>query len=70
MEKEIFKNIYNERLDKIEELSKKNISDNIKFIAESSGNETGFTKVEDPIVFLNNIRTNKMTIERAKNLRE
>ena len=66
----IFKNISNKRLDEIEELSNKTNYDNLAFIAKNSGKETDFTAVEDPIVFLDNIRTNKITIERAKNLQE
>ena len=66
----IFKNISNKRLDEIEELSNKTNYDNLAFIAKNSGKETDFTTVEDPVVFLDNIRTNKITIERAKNLQE
>ena len=36
-------------------------------MAESSGNETDFTKKENPIVFLTNLRANKIITERAKN---
>ena len=65
--KKKYENIYNKRLDAIEELSKKNYYNNLKFMAESSGNETDFTKKENPIVFLTNFRANKIIIERAKN---
>ena len=48
-------------LDKIEELSNKINYDNLKCIVKSSANETGFTKAEDPIAFLNNI-TKKIAV--------
>ena len=66
----IFKNISNKRLDEIEELSNETNYDNLAFIAKNSGKETDFTTVEDPVVFLDNIRTNKITRERAKTLQE
>ena len=69
-EREIFKNIYNERLNKIEELTKKINYDDLNFIFQSSGDETNFTKVEDPIVFLNDIKTDKTRLEEANNLQK
>ena len=44
-EKEISKNIYNKRLDRIEELTKKNNYDDLNFIVESSGDETSNYKI-------------------------
>ena len=41
-EREIFKNIYNERFDKIEELFKISDYDNLHFIVQGSGDETNF----------------------------
>ena len=69
-EREIFKNIYKKRLDKIEELTKKINYDDLNFIVESSGDETSFTKVEDPMVFLNNIKRGKIKLEERKILQE
>ena len=66
----MFKNIYNERLDKIEGLTKKTNYDDLNFIVQSSGDETDFTKVENPMVFLNNIKTGKIKVEEANNLQE
>ena len=63
---EIFTNIYNERLDKIEELTKKINFDNLKYFAEESGLETDFSAKDDPITFPNDIKTIKITIEEAK----
>ena len=68
--KGIFKNIYNERLDEIEELTKKINYDNLNFIAESGGNETNFTNLEDLAVILNDIKTDKLKLEEAKKVQE
>ena len=65
-EREIFKNIYNERLDKIEGLRKKIDYNDLRFIVSSTGDENDFSGVEDPNTFLNNIKTNKRTMEQAK----
>ena len=43
-EREIFTNIYNKRLDKIEELTKKIDGNNLIFTALSSGNTIDFSK--------------------------
>ena len=37
----------------------------MNFISKSSGNETNFSEVEDPITFVNNIESNKITLEQA-----
>ena len=66
-EREIFKNIYNKRLDKIEELSKKIDYNNLKYTVISSGE---FDKSEDPLVFLNDIKKGKISLEEAKNLQQ
>ena len=64
-EREIFKNIYNETLVKIEELTKKINFDNLKYFTELSNMETDFSFKKVPINFLNDIKTNKITIEQA-----
>ena len=66
--KKIFKNIYNKRLDRIEELTKKINYDDLNFIVESCGDETNFIDLEDPIVFLSDIKTVTLKLEEAKNL--
>ena len=55
-EREIFKDIYNKRLDKLEELNNKIDYDNLKYVVESSGDEYSFNKIEDPISLLNDIK--------------
>ena len=66
-EREIFKDIYNKRLDKIEELNNKNDYDNLKYVVVGSGEKFGFGVSEDTIAFLNDIKKGKISIEEAKN---
>ena len=54
-EREIFKDIYNKRLDKLEELNNKTDYDNLNYVVESSGEECSFNKIKDPIALLNDI---------------
>ena len=68
--REIFKNIYNERLDKVEELTKNISYNDLTFIVESSGNETNFTKTDDSMTFLNNIKESEMKLQEAKKIQE
>ena len=65
-EREIFKNIYNERLDKIDELSKKNYFNNLKYIVSSTGLETDFSELKDPEALLHNIKKHKISIDEAQ----
>ena len=52
--------------DLIEELTVKSNFDYLSYIVESSGNETNFTGVEDPMVFLNDIKIGKLRLEEVK----
>ena len=54
-ERKIFKDIYNKRLDKIEELSNKIDYDNLKYVVVSTGDEYIFDNLDDPLTLLNNI---------------
>ena len=65
-EREIFKDIYNKRLDKLEELNNKIDYDNLKYVIESSRDECSFNKIKDPIALLNNIKKGKISLEEAK----
>ena len=67
---EIFKDIYNKRLDKIEELNNKIDYNNLKYVVASSGDEYRFNKIEDPITFLNKIKKGKISQKKAKNQQE
>ena len=53
-EREIFRNIYNKRLDKIEELSKKIDGNNLIFTTLTTGETIDFTRKNDPLTFLQN----------------
>ena len=65
-EREIYRKIYNKRLDKIEELTEKINDDNLIFTIISTGKTIDFTKKDDPLIFLNKIQERKITIEEAK----
>ena len=65
-EREIFKDIYIKRLDKLEELNNKIDYDNLKYVVESSGVEYSFNKIKDPIIFLNDIKKGQISLEEAK----
>ena len=65
-EREIFINIYNKRLDKIEKLSKKIDYNNLKYTVISSGEEFEFDKSEDPVLFLNNIKKVKYQLRKQR----
>ena len=69
-EREIFSNIYNKRLDKIEELTKKIDDNNLIFTTLSTGEEVDFTGKNDPLTSIKKIRDGKITLERATELQE
>ena len=69
-ERDIFKSNYNKRLDNIEEVTKKIDNNDFYFIVISTGDETDFSEVEDPITFLNNIKSGEIAIEEAKQSQE
>ena len=65
-EREIFKNIYNKRLYKIEELDKNIDYDNLIFITESKNRKTDFSRKKGPVDFLTKIKKGETAIEQAK----
>ena len=65
-EREIFKDIYNKRLDKIKELDNKIDYDNLKYVVERSGVEYNFNKIKDPITFLKDIKEGLISVEESK----
>ena len=65
-EREIFKDIYNKRLDKIEVVTEKIDDNNLVFTALSTEKNPDFSKKDDPLTFRNKIRKGKITIEEAK----
>ena len=68
--KNFLKIFYNKKLDKTEELSKKFYYNNLKYTIICSGEEFEFDKSEDPIIFLNDIKKGKISLDEAKNMQE
>ena len=64
-EREIFKDIYNKRLDKLVELNNKIDYNNLKYIVVSSGDEYDFNNLDGPLTFLNNIKKGKISLDKA-----
>ena len=69
-EREIFTNIYNKRLDKIEELTKKKDGNNLIFTALSTEDTIDFSRKTDPLTLPKKIRDGKIKVERARVLQE
>ena len=65
-EREIFKNIYTERLDKIKEVNKAINYKNLKYTVISTGEEFEFDNTEDLLVFFNDVKTGTISLEEAK----
>ena len=65
-EQEIFRNIYNKRLGKIEEGSNKIDDNNLIFTIISTGRTIDFIKKDDPVTFLNKIKKGEITVEEAR----
>ena len=51
---------------KEKEVTKKINYDELKFTVQSTGEETDFSKVDDPVVFLKDVRTGKITPKKLK----
>ena len=64
-EREIFNDIYNKRLDKIEELSNKIDYDNLKYVAVGTGDKYNFDNLDDALTFLNNIKEGEISMKKA-----
>ena len=65
-EREIFKDIYNKRLNEIEEMSNEIDYDDLDYVVLSSNMEYKFSIEKDPISFLNAIKKGEMSLEEAK----
>ena len=65
-EREIFKDIYNKKLDKLEELNKKIDYNNLKYVTANNRSSYTFSEVEDPITFLNEVKKGETSLEEAK----
>ena len=66
-EREIFKDIYNKRLDKIEELNNKIDYDNPEYAVYRSKKIYDFSELADPLTLLDEIRKGEISLEQAKN---
>ena len=69
-EREIFKDIYNKRLDKIEELSNKIDYNDLKYVTINSNTTYNFSDITDPITYLNEIKNGKVLLKEAKNIQQ
>ena len=65
-EREIFKGIYNKRLDRIEELNNKIDYNNLEYPVYSKGDSLDFSKLVDPLTLLDIIKKGEITQETAK----
>ena len=66
-EREIFKDIYNKRLDKIEEMNNEIDYDDLDYAVLSKDMEYNFSIEKDPISLLNTIKEGEISLEEAKN---
>ena len=66
-EREILKDIYNKRLDKIEELNDKFDYDNLEYVIYRSKKIYNFSELVDPLTLLDEIEKGEISIEQAKN---
>ena len=65
-ETEIFKDIYNRTLDKIEELSNKIDYNDLKYVSVNNRTSYSFSELEGPLTFLNEIQKGETSLEEAK----
>ena len=66
-ERGIFRDIYNDRLDEIQSASHNINYNNLSYKFMGSGDEYKFDGLKDPLVFLNNIKKGKISIQEANN---
>ena len=66
-EKEIFKDIYNKRLDEIEELNNKIDYDNLQYFIYNKKHIINFSEIKSPLTLLDEIKKGEMTREEARN---
>ena len=65
-ERQIFKNIYSKGLDKIDKLFKKVDYSDVKFIVNNSGLKIDFSKLKDPVAFVDSSKNLEILIEEAR----
>ena len=64
-EREIFKDVYNKRLDKIEELNNKIDYNNLNYVVAGTGDKYSFDYLDDTLIFLNNIKKGEISMKKA-----
>ena len=64
--REIFKDIYNKRLDQIEELNSKIDYNNLEYAVYRRKRIYGFSKLVDPLTLLDEIKKGEISIEKSK----
>ena len=69
-EREIFKDIYNKRFDKIEEMNNEIDYDDLDYVILRSDMEYNFSIERDPISLLNTNKKGEMSLEEAKNTQQ
>ena len=69
-EREIFRDIYNDRLEQIQRANFDDDYNNLKYTVVSTGKQFDFSESEDPLVFLNDIKKGKISIQEAKNIQK
>ena len=69
-EREIFKDIYNKRLDKIEEMNNKIDYDDLEYVVLSNEMAYNFSVEKDPISLLNDIKSGETTLKEAKDAQQ
>ena len=65
-EREIFKDIYNKRLDRIEELNNKIDYNNLKYPMYATKNSLDFSELTDPLTLLDKIKKGELKLETAR----
>ena len=64
-EREIFKDVYNKRLDKIEELNNKIDYNNLNYVVVDTGDKYSFDDLDDPLTLFSNIKNGKISMGKA-----
>ena len=64
-EREIFKDIYNKRLGKIEELNNKIDYNNLNYVVAGTGDKYSFDDLDDTLTFLKNIKKGEISMKKA-----
>ena len=64
-EREIFKDIYNKRLDKLEELNNKINYNNLNYVVLGTGDKYSFDDLDDPLTLLDNIKKGEISMKKA-----